>query len=1243
MTKARKMALSRSVTSELLAVLLAIGGTGQLLPVNATSQPSKATYSDLRQFNENSQVLDNPTEHASELNQQATERYQEGRYNEAETLFLRALEIYREQSRENHPDAAISLNNLAELYRTQGRYREAEPRFLQALAILREQLGERHPLVATNLNNLAELYRAQARYGEAEPYFLEALEIYQTQLGENHPNVATSLNNLAGLYQSQGRYSKAEATFLQALEIYQAALGEHNPLVASSLNNLALLHQAQGRYGEAETTFIQALEIYREQLGEHHLEMAISLNNLADLYRVQSRYHEAEPLFLESLAMLRDQLESQHPFIASNLNNLALLYQAQGRYNEAETFFFQGLEIYQTQLGERHPDTAQALNNLAELYRIQGLYSEAETLLLQASGIFREQLGEHHLLTTTSLNNLAIIYQTQSRYSEAETLLLETLEVLQAQLGEQHPLIANNLNNLAELYRTQGRYSEADPLLLQALEIYQEQLGHDHPNVANSLNILAQQYREQGHYSEAEPLFLQALAIYREQVGEHHPDMAQNLHNLAGLYQDQGRYDEATPLLHQALEIYRQQLGEHHPKVATSLNNLAELNRAQGRYGEAETLLIQALAILREQLGEDHPLTATSFNNLALIYHYQKRYEESERLLVQALNIRREQLGEHHPEVAISLSNLSVLHQAKGDIEMSMSRLKAGLDIEEWNLDLNLSTLTDAQRQGYAATITNTADLAMALNLQAAPDNSDATELALTTLLRRKGRILESGINSLEILRQNLTPEDQATLDQLHKVHQDLAALIFNSSTEIDSETYGDRLTQLENDANQLEAALARRSAAFRTQSEPVELAAVQAEIPTNGVLVEYIRYRPFDASNVANPWGEARYAAYLLFPDGHIEAVDLGSATAIDAAVQGFSRSLRSGALPTAQANREVGASHALRTLIFDPIAPYLSDQEHLLISPDSQLNRIPFEALQMGDTDNYLVQRYQISYLTSGRDLLKLEAAVPSTAPALILANPDYDITDTTVEITSSTNRRSAELNQLEVNPLPGTAAEAEAIAPLLPDATVLTEGQATENVLKTSQAPRILHIATHGFFLEDVARPTANSRGLGVELSGSLSTSPAPVRVAVENPLLRSGIALAGFNTRSSGDEDGVLTALEAANLNLSGTQLVVLSACETGLGDIVNGDGVYGLRRSFAMAGAESQLMSLWLVSDDGTQALMARYYEKLVSGMGRSEALRETQLEMIAEAGPYSHPYYWAPFILVGDWRPLSTP
>ncbi|MEM9908006.1 MAG: CHAT domain-containing tetratricopeptide repeat protein, partial [Cyanobacteria bacterium P01_D01_bin.44] len=703
----------------------------------------------------------------------------------------------------------------------------------------------------------------------------------------------------------------------------------------------------------------------------------------------------------------------------------------------------------------------------------------------------------------------------------------------------------------------------------------------------------------------------------------------------------------AEPRYQEDLDILREQMGERHPLVATSLNNLANLYQEQGRYVEAEPRYQEALDILREQLGERHPDVATSLNNLANLYVNQGRYVEAEPLYQEALAIYREQLGERHPDVATSLNNLAGLYWAQGNLTQAMSTFQAGLEIEEWHLDLNLATLTDVQQQAYAATLSGTTDWATSLALQDRAANS----LGLTTVLRRKGRLLEAGSTSRQRLRDNLTPADQAVLDELAAVQQQLATLTFNPPVNLSSEAYRAQLAQLETTASELEKTLAQRSAVFQADSTPVTLEAVQAQLPSNSVLVEYARYRPLEAqAEPGNRWGNPRYAAYLLFPKGRIEVIDLGDAAEIDAAIQAFvwllqdqSADFRSpGAAPTARPDVVEQVASDIKTLVFAPITPYLQGTEQLLIAPDGQLNLLPFEALQAEAGGDFLVQEYHISYLSSGRDLLKLDVVAPSANPGVILADPDYATADVRQSRGGSNDVRSADLSRLQFGRLPGTAAEADAIQPLLPNATVLLAAEATENALKQVDAPRILHLATHGFFLADVELPTPNSRGIGVVVNdGALSPAPSQTSVAVENPLLRSGLALAGFNTRNSGSEDGVLTALEAANLNLFGTQLVVLSACETGVGEIANGEGVYGLRRAFALAGAESQLLSLWQVDDFGTQSLMARYYEKLTAGMGRSEALRAVQLEMIAAGGQYSHPFYWAAFILAGDWRSLE--
>ena len=690
----------------------------------------------------------------------------------------------------------------------------------------------------------------------------------------------------------------------------------------------------------------------------------------------------------------------------------------------------------------------------------------------------------------------------------------------------------------------------------------------------------------------------------------------------------------------------------------------------QGRYGEAVPLAQRVLELRESSLGENHPDVATSLNNLALLYKTQGNYVAAEPLYQRSLNIYETALGENHPNVATSLNNLAALYHNQDDIAGAIASLRAGLAVEEINLAQTLAIGSEARKQAYIDTTDSTKHRAISLHQQAAPTNPNAAHLALTTTLRRKGRILDAVTNNVQRLRQNLPPEELALLDDYTTLQTQLAALLYGGLGQQDPEAYRAQVEALREESDRLENELAQRSAEFRIETAPVDIEALQASIPTDGVLIELVRYEPFNPkADRADRWGTPRYAAYLLHPDGTIHSADLGDAATIDTAIDAYLIALqRPYALDSSAINQ---SSRALEALVMQPIRPMLSNAQHLLIAPDGQLNLIPFAAL-MDEDGQYLTQRHQITHLTTGRDLLKLQLNAPSRQSPTLLANPNYDqpgnpsttaIAPTSPlsslgegpgeraseeprergSLRSEEQTRAADLTTLKFGPLPGTQTEADAIAPLFPDLTLLTQSNATENALKQLDAPSILHIATHGFFLEDVEfLPPQDTRSASISVIDTrIDTRPRTgQRTSSENPLLRSGLALAGFNPRQSGSEDGVLTALEASQLNLYGTDLVVLSACETGVGDVANGEGVYGLRRAFVIAGAESLMMSLWQVSDDGTAELMTRYYQRLQSGQGRSEALRETQLELMQTPG-YDHPYYWASFIFSGDWRSLE--
>jgi CHAT domain-containing protein/Tfp pilus assembly protein PilF len=863
--------------------------------------------------------------------------------------------------------------------------------------------------------------------------------------------------------------------------------------------------------------------------------------------------------------------------------------------------------------------------------------SRLKMLYQQALAIRKEVLGEKHPSTATSLNNLAGLYESQGNYSAAEPLYQQALAIVKEVLGEKHPDTAASLNNLAGLYESQGNYSAAEPLYQQALAIRKEVLGEKHPDTAQSLNNLAVLYFSQGNYSAAGPLYQQALAIRKEVLGEEHPDTAQSLNNLAELYRTQGNYSTAETLYQQALAIHKEVLGEKHPYTATSLNNLAELYRTQGNYSAAEPLLKQALAIRKEVLGTKHPYTAQSLNNLGVLYYFRGNYSAAETLYQQVLVIYKEVLGEKHPDIATFLNNLAGLQWAMGDLSQTLALLKQGTDIQEINLAIFLNQIGDESRkQAYVKTLTRTTDATIFLHLNSAADNPQAADLALTTILRRKGRVLDALSNTVALLRQRLNPSIQATFDDLGARRSRLASLSFQGPGKLPPEVFKQELATLNQQIQQLESQLSSQSAEFRAENQPITVGAVQNLLPKDGALVEYIVYTPYNPKT--QKWGKPRYAAYILLPNGNIKGIDLGDAAEIDKLIAAWLQTLNTPPgkiLPfQKRAEKEQKAAGAeLTAKIFAPLRPYLKNAQHLLIAPDSQLNLIPFAALPDGAEGKYLIQDYQLTFLTSGRDLLKLQNPAPSRSPSLVMGNPDYGAS---VLTQPGDAPRSADIGKLDAwccSPLPGAQAEVEALRPLLPGANIYTGAEAGVDKLEPLQAPPILHLAAHGFFLPDNPPPADPKPGL----TGNLQETPKPdLR---DNPLLRSGLALTGFNPKQN-KYGGALTALQATTLDLWGTKLVVLSACQTGVGDVRTGEGVYGLRRAFVLAGAESQVMSLWNVSDLGTESLMVKYYQKLQQGVGRSEALRQVQLEML-QGEEYPNPYYWAAFTPSGDWRPFT--
>ncbi len=885
--------------------------------------------------------------------------------------------------------------------------------------------------------------------------------------------------------------------------------------------------------------------------------------------------------------------------------------------------------------GDRDLMEADKLDKESATQRGKGRYHQAISLAERALTLREKSIGAEHLDTATTLNNLAFLYLAKGDYTQAVSLFRRALAICEKVLGVEHPNTAATLNNLALLYHAKGDYAQAAPLFRRALAVTEKTLGTEHPDTAATLNNLASLYRDKGDYAQAAPLLRRALAIVEKTRGAEHPNTAYSLTNLAALYYHQGDYAQAEPLLRRAQTILEEALGAEHPGTAFSLNNLGILYYAKGDYAQAEPLYRRALAVTEKALGAEHPYTTKALHNLAALYSDKGDYTQAEPLFRRALAIREKTLGADHPDTAALLNNLAYLHEARDDISQAVALRSRAQAIEEGNISVNLAIGSERQKLAYLATLAASVRHSVALHIRSAPDNSTARDLALTAILQRKGRVLDAMNDNIESLRRRANPQDRALFDQLKDERAKLAHLVFGGLQSASPAEYQQAIKRLEESVEKLEAQIGDRSSEFRAQSKPVTLAAVQAAIPADAALLEFFAYWPYNAKFTRRDeqLGLPRYVAYVLRRQGEAQWVELGKAMTIDAAVGVLRKALHN---PKSADFKRL--ARRMDKLVMQPVRPLLGETRRVFISPDGALNLVPFAAL-VDEQNRYLAERYSFTYLTSGRDLLRFRPDTQIAKAPVIVADPDFG--EKSVDRRAASSAGILDLTQAYFSPLTATAQEAKALKAILPQATVLTRNQATETALKQIASPSVLHIATHGFFLADKPEDAAETERQRKLLQQTADWSSLGGRL--ENPLLRSGLGLAGANLRKSGpnqEDDGILTAMEVAGLNLWGTKLVVLSACETGVGEVRTGEGVYGLRRALTLAGAETQVMSLWPVSDRGTRDLMISYYKSLLAGQGRSEAMRQVQLWMLKDPRR-RHPFYWASFIVSGEWANLD--
>jgi tetratricopeptide (TPR) repeat protein len=959
-------------------------------------------------------------------------------------------------------------------------------------------------------------------------------------------------------------------------------------------------------------------------------------------YYKQGKYTESGKIFEQWLPIVRDSLGENDTSLYINLLcwTGACFYQA-NELEKAEPFMKDFSRLIKKNLGENHPNYGISLNNLAQLYETMGRYEQAEALIQESIRIAKESIGRNHRSYSTYVSNLGKLYYTMGRYVQAEPLMKEAMQLDKESLGENHPSYCRDIDNLAELYETTDRYEQAEPLMREAMQIDKESLGENHPDYATCVSNLGDLYSRMGRYEQAEPLMREAMDIRNKVLGETHPDYAISLNNLATLYIEMGRYEQAEPLMKKALQITKESLGENHSITGTYLNNLALLYEDMGKYEEAEQLMKRAIQTHKETLGENHPDYVLDINNLAILYLSLDRYEQAEAILKKALRIAKKSFGENYPNYGTILDNLALCYQEMDQYEKAEPLMEEAFGLLTKEFRGNIGYLSEKEMEQFAGKMLNDFETFQSFNIENEKSNVLIGKFAFDIELYRKGALLRS---TQGVRNRILKSGDTALIidfNRLFSIRKQIDHLY-----SLDSAKRYDDPAKLELQANDLEKSLAIRSKDYSQAMEELNYTwkDIQQQLKPDEAVIEFASFDFY-----SNRWTDTTYYCALV----------LRKEYEYPKMVYLFEKKQISALLPKTSASEEViskiysvkneeSKTKDLYKLIWGPLEPYLTGVDKVDFAVSGQLNRVAFHALT-DENGNLLLNKYDLVQLSSTR-----EVALPKPGKKLesiaIFGGIDYnaDTTDmlamarevTTEDMPRSVYRSDSTSRNFDLRYLPGTMEEAKEVKIECQDKGMdvkfYTGKQATEEQFRQlgdKKSPSVIHIATHGFYFPEEKKKDREERMRFMQLGQQANQF-----VYSPDPLIRSGLMMAGANHAWKGEklpegvEDGILTAREVSQLNLLNTELVVLSACQTGLGDVKGSEGVYGLQRAFKMAGVRYLMMSLWKVPDETTKEFMVTFYGHLTSGITIKDSYRNTQREMSAKYP--DDPFKWAGFVLL---------
>jgi CHAT domain-containing protein len=1048
--------------------------------------------------------------------------------------------------------------------------------------------GENHPAYAVILNAEADIYEKLGNFKEAIQLTEKAVTIFEKEPNENIDLYSSQLSYLGQLYSSVGRLQEAKLIFQKCVELDKNVRGLKSLHYGKSLGELARTLSSLNEYTSSENYYKQALEIDKLFLKEKPFNYITTALNLANLYIEIDLYKSADSLLSEVLVIINKDNQIKSLTYPHYLQISASLNIHTSKYDEALKIYKEILTFQESRVGKMHKDYAYALNNLASVNHTLGNLFLADTLYKKSLLIYQTLFGEKHPAYSAVLNDLALLNSEIGYEYEAEKYYTKALLITKQINGVYHTSYATTLSNMGNFYLTMNNYSKAKNCFEQAIEIAKKISGENSSYYALVLENLAVLYKKTGEYAISEKIFIETLSIHKRIFGITSKNYVNTLNNLAGLYSKQGDYIKANELYLESIKVTKEIFGESHTKYSGFLSNLA-LNYSYLRnYKMADSLYNLAISIIINRYGKFDNSYERLIGLKTDLYYESKNHKLSE-ILNEAVELERRNQNNFLSRFSESEKEIYLIEN-KFYFQIYLSMLY-------YNSFKNTNSFYQSTTSKQSWLLQGKQQL-----IQLANQSKDTSVKSLLIQWQNTNRLYAQAIQ--------LTTEKR----KLNNINVD---------------SLQEQSVQLE---KQLIAAMPALQALIINNGFTGK--EVAAKLKPKEAVVHWVSFQ----YKSPKQWTDSvLYAAYIITAN---DTAPKFVTVFEEKQLQQILKSYHGGSGRSTikkESNNNTNTDIALYNLIWKPLLPYLQNTTTVYNLPASLLHKISFAALT--DSSNKpLIDTYELHQLLSINELVNPLKITNNHNTIALFGGANYDAVNTATTASSTIAqapmyRNASDNKTIRFNYLQGTKTEVETVASNAKNTNWKTQSfigiKATEDNFKTiggENAPKILHIATHGFYFP----PTKTKPNNFIN-----DDKNAPR----DFPLLRSGLVLSGVNNYWGKDtvlenkEDGIVTAQEISNLNLLNTDLVVLSACQTALGDINGSEGVYGLQRAFKMAGVKKLLMSLWEVPDAETAELMQLFYSNVFKGDTYYTAFRKAQLALKAK---YKDTTKWAGFVLVGE-------